>query len=437
MHDPKDAAATEAEAPVAQGGDPAAYSAASISVLEVLEAVRVRPSMYIGDIGSRGLHHLVYEVVDNSVDEALAGYCHAIEVCLHEDGSCSVEDDGRGIPVDLHETGRPAAEVVLTKLHAGGKFGGGGYKVSGGLHGVGVSCVNALSELILLDVWRDGFHHAQRYERGAPATDLLRKEPTEKRGTRVRFLPDPTIFQETTNFQREILANRLRELAFLNPGLRIVLADRRDDNRDEFLYEGGIRSFVEFLNHGRQVVHPPVHIRGGKEGIEAEIALQWNDAYNETVCSFANNINTIEGGTHIAGFRAALTRTVNAYATAQNLLKTAKGETAITGDDIREGLTAVVSVKLSHPQFEGQTKTKLGNSEAKGLTEAIVNEQLGVWMDENPSIARAIVQKAIDASRAREAARKARDLARRKTVLDGGGLPGKLADCQERDPVKC
>ena len=419
------------------GTDPSAYNASAISVMEGLEAVRVRPSMYIGDIGVRGLHHLVYEVVDNSVDEALAGYCKNILATLHEDGSCSVVDDGRGIPVDMHETGRPAAEVVLTKLHAGGKFGGGGYKVSGGLHGVGVSCVNALSSVLLLDIWRDGYHHEQRFEKGVPVTDLFKREATDQRGTRVRFTPDATIFNETVDFQFDILANRMREMAFLNPSLRIVLVDERTERRDEYYYEGGIKSFVEFLNEGKDVVHPPVYIRGGKEGIEAEIALQWNGSYNETVCSFANNINTIEGGTHIAGFRAALTRTVNAYATAQGLLKTAKGETAITGEDIREGLTAVVSVKLSHPQFEGQTKTKLGNSEAKGLTEAIINEQLAVWMDEHPAIAKSIVNKSIDAARARDAARKARDLARRKTVLDGGGLPGKLADCQERDPAKC
>ena len=445
MPDPKDDTATTPSPGVPADAESAMdspvqgdYSASSITVMEGLEAVRVRPSMYIGDVGSRGLHHLVYEVVDNSVDEALAGHCKVISVMLHEDGSCSVEDDGRGIPVDIIEKeGRPAAEVVLTKLHAGGKFGGGGYKVSGGLHGVGVSCVNALSEVLFLDIWRGGFHHAERFERGVPVTDLEKKGASEKRGTRVRFLPDPTIFTETTDFQYEILANRLRELAFLNRGLRIVLLDKRNERTDDFVYEGGIRSFVEYLNSGREAVHPPVYLKGGKEGLEVEIALQWNGSYNETVCSFANNINTIEGGTHVAGFRAALTRTVNAYAQAQNLLKNAKGDVAVSGEDIREGLTAVVSVKISHPQFEGQTKTKLGNSDAKGLTEAIVNEQLAVWMDEHPAIAKSIVNKAIDASRAREAARRARDLARRKTAFDGGGLPGKLADCQERDPARC
>ncbi|GDX81354.1 DNA gyrase subunit B [Deltaproteobacteria bacterium] len=438
MPDPKDQSTTS-EGTAPEGGNATSYGASSIQVLEGLEAVRVRPSMYIGDIGSRGLHHLVYEVVDNSVDEALAGYCNHLIVTLHEDGSCSVEDNGRGIPVDIHpDTGRPAAEVVLTVLHAGGKFGGGGYKVSGGLHGVGVSCVNALSEVLYLDVWRQGHHYTQRFERGVPATELTKKEVSDKRGTRVRFLPDSTIFVETMEFTYEILANRLRELAFLNSGLRIELRDQRADRSDDFHYEGGIREFVEYLNHGRQSVHPAIHLKGGKEGLlEVEIALQWNDSYVETVCSFANNINTVDGGTHVAGFRAALTRTVNAYATGNNLLKAAKGDVALTGDDIREGLTAVVSVKISNPQFEGQTKGKLGNSEAKGLTEQIINEQLAIWMDEHPAIAKAIVNKSVDAARAREAARKARETARRKTIFDGGGLPGKLADCSERDPAKC
>ncbi len=438
MPDPKDlSTTTEGTAP--EGGSATAYGASSIQVLEGLEAVRVRPSMYIGDIGSRGLHHLVYEVVDNAVDEALAGYCNHIIVTLHDDGSCSVEDNGRGIPVDIHpETGRPAAEVVLTVLHAGGKFGGGGYKVSGGLHGVGVSCVNALSEVLYLDVWRQGHHYVQRFERGVPAIDLLKKEASEKRGTRVRFLPDPTIFTEVTNFTYEILANRLRELAFLNSGLRIEMRDLRADRSDDFCYEGGIREFVEYLNTGREAVHPAIHLKGGKESqLEVEIALQWNNSYLETVCSFANNINTVDGGTHVAGFRAALTRTVNAYAVTNNLLKATKGDVAITGDDIREGLAAVVSVKISNPQFEGQTKGKLGNSEVKGLTESIINEQLAIWMDEHPVIAKSIVNKSVDAARAREAARKARETARRKTIFDGGGLPGKLADCSERDPAKC
>jgi DNA gyrase subunit B len=414
------------------------YGASSIQVLEGLDAVRKRPSMYIGDIGTRGLHHLVYEVVDNSVDESLAGHCSNIKVTLHEDGSCSVEDNGRGIPTDMHvKEGRPAAEVVLTVLHAGGKFDRDSYKVSGGLHGVGVSCVNALSERLQLDIWRDGHHWNQLYLTGVPAIPLTKLGPNDgKRGTRVQFWPDPIIFQETVELQYEILANRLRELAFLNPGLSIDLNDLRDDRREHFHYAGGIVSFVEFLNATKDAVHkPPVYLRGGKEGLEVEIALQWNTSYAETIFSFANNINTIEGGTHVSGLKAALTRTVNAYATSSNFFK-GKAE-SVAGEDIREGLTCVLSVKISEPQFEGQTKTKLGNSEVKGLTEAIVNEQLSRFLEENPNIAKTVVMKAIDASRAREAARKARDLARRKTVLDGGGLPGKLADCQERDPKKC
>jgi DNA gyrase subunit B len=413
------------------------YGAASIQVLEGLEAVRVRPSMYIGDIGSRGLHHLVYEVVDNSVDEALAGHCDTIRVVLHEDGSCSVDDNGRGIPVDMHPTeGRPAAEVVLTVLHAGGKFDRDSYKVSGGLHGVGVSCVNALAERLQLDVWRDGFHWTQQYARGVPVTKLTPGAVAERRGTRIQFWPDATIFQETTEFQYEILANRLRELAFLNPGLTIELKDLRDARGETFHYEGGIRSFVEYLNSAKDTVHkPPVFLRGGKVGLEVEIALQWNTSYAETIFSFVNNINTVEGGTHVTGLKAALTRTVNAYAQANNLFKGGKVE-QITGEDIREGLTCVLSVRISEPQFEGQTKAKLGNSEAKGLTEAIINEHLAVFLEENPQVAKTIVSKAIDASRAREAARKAREAAR-KTVMSSGGLPGKLADCQERDPAKC
>ena len=414
------------------------YGASSIQVLEGLEAVRVRPSMYIGDIGSRGLHHLVYEVVDNSVDEALAGHCDRIKVILHEDGSCSVEDNGRGIPVGMHaEQGRAAAEVVMTVLHAGGKFDRDSYKVSGGLHGVGVSCVNALSELLLLDIWRDGFHWSQRYRRGVPEAPLAKMEPSEKRGTRIQFLPDTMIFKDTTDFQYEILSNRLRELAFLNPGLTIELRDLRDAREEVFHYAGGIVSFVEYLNQAKEPTHaPPVYLRGGKEGVDVEMALQWNTSYAETIFSFANNIGTIEGGTHVTGLKAALTRTVNAYAQNNNLFKNGKVE-PITGEDIREGLTCVLSVKMAEPQFEGQTKTKLGNSDVKGLTESIVNEQLAIFLDENPAVAKNIISKAIEASHAREAARKARDLARRKTVLDGGGLPGKLADCQERDPDKC
>jgi DNA gyrase subunit B len=421
------------------------YGASSITVLEGLKAVRVRPAMYIGDVGSRGLHHLVYEVVDNSVDEHLAGHCTALSIELHEDGSCSVVDNGRGIPVDIHaEQQRPAAEVVMTVLHAGGKFDRNSYKVSGGLHGVGVSCVNALSEWLELEIWRDGYHWRQRYERGVPVTELQKvEEAGNERGTRVHFLPDDTIFQETTDFQYDILQARLREIAFLNPGLSIQLKNDQDDRSDIFHYEGGIVSFVEYLNTAKEVIHKqPIFLKGGKEGIEVEVALQWNTAYNETIYSFVNNINTFDGGTHVSGLKAALTRTLNAYAVANAGSKNApaknsKGEVSITGEDIREGLTCVLSLKIAEPQFENQTKNRLGNLEAKGLTETIVNEQLSQFFEENPQIAKTLVTRATEAARAREAARRARDLARRKTVMDGGGLPGKLADCQERDPALC
>ncbi|MCB9744594.1 MAG: hypothetical protein H6740_18505 [Alphaproteobacteria bacterium] len=414
------------------------YDAGSIQVLEGLEAVRKRPAMYIGDTHERGLHHLVYEVVDNSIDEALAGYCSQVTITLHEDGSCSVEDDGRGIPVAMHPTQhRPAAEVVLTVLHAGGKFDSESYKVSGGLHGVGVSCVNALSTWLRLDVWREGRHYEQRYAIGAPQAELRETGPTEKRGTRIQFMPDPTIFTVTTTFSFDYLAKRLRELAFLNPGVVIKIEDRRDGREHEFQYEGGIVSFVEHLSKNRSPVHEPaIYMRGEKDGVEVEIAMQWSTAYQETLLSFANNINTKEGGTHVTGFKAALTRSINSYAQASNLLKTSKGE-SVSGDDTREGLTCVLSVKHPDPQFEGQTKTKLGNSEVKGIVEALVNEHLGVYFEENPQVARAIIRKALEASRAREAARKARELSRRKSVLDGGDLPGKLADCQEKDPKQC
>ncbi len=415
------------------------YDASSITVLEGLEAVRKRPAMYIGSTGPNGLHHLVYEVVDNSVDEALAGECTHIEVVLHEDGSCSVEDNGRGIPTDIHpKEGRPACEVALTTLHAGGKFDKDSYKVSGGLHGVGVSCVNALGEWLVLEVWRRGKHFSQRYGRGDVLTKLDEKGPDGgKRGTRVHFLPDPDIFQETVLFSLDVLTSRLQEMAFLNPGLTIVVDDKRTDKRVEFKYDGGIREFVFFLNEAKQALHPePVYISGGKEGVECELAIQWTGAYSETICSFANNIRTVEGGTHVSGFKAALTRTVNSYAATKGLFKNAKSE-AISGDDIREGITVVLSVKIAEPQFEGQTKTKLGNSEVKGLVESVVNEQLAYFLDENPSVARSVVTKAIEAARARDAARKARELARRKSALEGGDLPGKLADCQERNPERC
>jgi DNA gyrase subunit B len=415
------------------------YGADKIKVLEGLEAVRKRPAMYIGSTGSSGLHHLVYEVVDNSIDEALAGFCRHIEVTIHIDGSLTVVDDGRGIPVDLHESGRSAAEVVLTVLHAGGKFENSAYKVSGGLHGVGVSVVNALSDWLELEIWRNGQVHQQRYERGTPTGDLYVTGRTEKRGTKVTFKPDTSVF-ESTDFSFETLSQRLRELAFLNAGVRIVIADERDGRSHEFVYEGGIREFVEFLNKNRTAVNEkPIYMTGEVETrpgvvVAVEIALQWNDGYAETTYSFANNINTTEGGSHLSGFRSALTRTINQYASRTNLAdKLAEG---VTGDDIREGMTAVISVKIPQPQFEGQTKTKLGNTEVKGIVESIVNDRLGAFLEETPVVARKILSKAIDAALAREAARKARDLVRRKGALDNMALPGKLADCQERDPAR-
>ena len=404
-------------------------------MLEGLEAVRKRPAMYIGSTGPAGLHHLVYEVVDNSIDEALAGYCTEVNVTIHIDGSVTVIDNGRGIPVDMHESGRSAAEVVLTVLHAGGKFDNDSYKVSGGLHGVGVSVVNALAERLDLEIWRGEQVYQQTYERGVPDTPLTNTGVTERRGTKVTFKPDPQIF-ETTEFSFDVLAQRLRELAFLNAGIVITLDDERDGKNHRFHYDGGIDSFVEHLNKNKGVVHDkPIYMRGERDGIDAEVSLQWNDSYNPQEFSFANNINTHEGGTHLSGFRAALTRTVNSYAQRNNLAKDLK-DTTISGDDIREGMVAVISVKIPHPQFEGQTKTKLGNTEVKGIVEAIVNDKLGQFLEENPVVAKKIVQKVVDAARAREAARKARDLVRRKGALDGSSLPGKLADCQERDPAQ-
>ncbi len=413
-----------------------AYGADKIKVLEGLEAVRMRPAMYIGSTSADGLHHLIYEVVDNSVDEALNGYCTKIEVTIHIDNSVTVVDNGRGIPTDFHEQAqKPAAEVVMTVLHAGGKFDNDSYKVSGGLHGVGVSVVNALSRRLDLEIWRAGQVFEQSYERGSPVTEFRQTGTTKRRGTKVTFSPDETIF-ETVEFSYDTVAGRLRELSFLNKGLEIVLEDLRSDQRAVFKYDGGITQFVEHLNRNKNVLHPdPIYFEARKEDVIVELAMQYNDGYSETVFSFANNINTHEGGTHLSGYKSALTRTINAYAQAHDLLKDLKENP--TGEDVREGLVAVVSVKLRHPQFEGQTKTKLGNSEIKGIVENAVNENLGAFLEENPQLARKILTKSIEAARAREAARKARDLTRRKGALDTALLPGKLADCQERDPKFC
>ena len=415
------------------------YGAESIQVLEGLEAVRKRPAMYIGSTAANGLHHLVYEVVDNSIDEALAGYCDEVKVVIHEDNSITVEDNGRGIPVEMHEKqNKSAAEVVMTVLHAGGKFdddGEGAYKVSGGLHGVGVSVVNALSSRLDLEIRRDGKVHHQTYHRGIPTEPLRVDGETIKRGTKITFWPDNDIF-DTSDFSFSTLSQRLRELAFLNAGVSIKITDDRSEKSNEFIYEGGIRSFVEYLNRAKSPLHQqPIYFHGTKGGVEVEVAIQYNDGYDEKIFSFANNINTHEGGTHLSGFRGALTRTMNTYATANKLLKNVK--VAISGDDMREGIAAVISVKLSDPQFEGQTKTKLGNSEVKGYVETLMNDQLATFLEENPQVAKKILEKGIEAARAREAARKARDLTRRKGALEGLSLPGKLADCQEKDPALC
>ena len=410
------------------------YTAEDIKVLKGLDAVKKRPAMYIGSTGIEGLHHLVYEVVDNSVDESLAGYCKNIDVIVHLDGSCTVIDDGRGIPTEIHlEEGRSAAEVVLTELHAGGKFESKAYRISGGLHGVGVSVVNALSEWLDVEIKQHGQVFQQHYERGIPASPLAVVGKTKGRGTKITFKPDSEIF-EILEFSWDILSQRLRELAFLNKGLRITLTDERTEKNQVFHYSGGIVSFVEHLNKNKTPVHPKtIYISGEKGDIIVELALQYNDGYSETLYTYANNINTKEGGTHLIGFKSALTRTVNSYAASSGLLKDSKE--ALTGDDIREGLTAVISVKLMNPQFEGQTKMKLGNSEVKGIVESIVNETLGIYFEENPAVARKIIEKSLQAARAREAARKARELTRRKGALEDTGLPGKLADCSEKDPA--
>ena len=414
------------------------YTAANITVLEGMKAVRKRPAMYVGDTGERGYHHLVYEVVDNSIDEALAGYCTHIDVTINPDGSLSVVDNGRGIPVDLHPVEkRPAVEVVLTTLHAGGKFDGSNYKVSGGLHGVGVSCVNALSEWMEVEVRRNNRIYRQRFERGHPVTKLEVVGETHGTGTKVTFYPDHTIFT-CHEFKWDILANRLRELAFLNRGVSIRFRDmEHEQERDEsFLFNGGIVEYIDYLNKNKTPIHDAViYLSGTRDMIECEIAMQYTDSYNEIEYSYCNNINTIEGGTHLSGFRSALTRTVNKYIADNNLQKS--NEEALTGDDIREGITVVVSVKVPQPQFEGQTKTKLGNGEVEGIVAQIVNDQLGTYFGEKPAVARKVVEKAVLAARARIAARKARDLTRRKGVLDSLALPGKLADCSERDPAKC
>ena len=412
-----------------------AYTAESIKVLEGIEAVRMRPAMYIGSTGTSGLHHLVYEVVDNSIDEAQAGFCDEINVTIHVDNSVTVIDDGRGIPVDKHEEqGIPAAEVVMTMLHAGGKFDSESYKVSGGLHGVGVSVVNALSEKLDLEIWRDGKVYRQSYSRGKPTTKFKKTGETKRNGTKITFLPDNQIFEEI-DYKFDVLTQRCRELAYLNKGVAIYIEDERSGKKEEFKYEGGITEFVQFINKSRDVItKSPVAFSRERNGLSVELAMQWNTGYAEMIYSFANSIRTTEGGTHLSGFKAGLTRAINNYAQKADLLKNEK--IAVQGEDIREGLACVISVKLKRPQFEGQTKTKLGNSEVKGIVEGLINEELSFYLEENPREAKKIVGKSLDAARAREAAKKAKDLTRRKTALEGGSLPGKLADCQEKDPFK-
>ena len=408
------------------------YTEDNIKILEGLQAVRKRPSMYIGNVDTAGLHHLVYEVVDNSIDEAMAGYCDLIQVVVHHDNSVTVVDNGRGIPVGIHKTEKiPALEVVMTKLHAGGKFDDHSYKVSGGLHGVGVSVVNALSSFLEVDIFSNGSIYHQTYEKGIKSSELKVTGKTRKRGTKVHFIPDAEIFT-TTDFSYEILVRRLRELAFLNKGIKITIEDEREEKKEEFFYKGGIKEFVEYLNRRHTPLHKPIIIEGERNDVQIESAIQYNDTFNEKLLSFANNIHTTEGGFHLIGFKAALTRTINQYASNGNLPKNLQAK--ITGDDVREGLTAIISIRIKNPQFEGQTKTKLGNSEVKGLVESLVNEKLSTYFEENPAVAKKIISKGVDAARARDAARRARDIARSKGSLMDATLPGKLAECQSQDP---
>lgn len=414
------------------------YNAGQIEVLEGLEAVRKRPGMYIGSTSSRGLHHLVYEIVDNSIDEALAGYCNLINVVIRKDNSITVLDNGRGIPVDIHpKTGKPAVEVTLTVLHAGGKFGGSAsaYKVSGGLHGVGLSVVNALSKWLIVEVSKGGYIFHQEYAQGKPTTELKNIGTTEKSGTQISFIPDPEIFEDTV-YDYSILAHRLRELSFLNKSVTITLTDERDNNQEIFLHTGGIQDFVRYINRNKDCLHPqPIYIENTKDNVQVEVCIQYNDSYTENIFSYANNINTQEGGTHEAGFKSALTRVINDYARKTNILKAA--DSNLSGDDIREGLTAVISVKVPDPQFEGQTKTKLGNSEIRGIVDSATGEGLATFLEENPAIGRKFIDKSVQAARARDAARKARELTRRKSALEGTSLPGKLADCSWKEPDLC
>jgi len=412
------------------------YSASRIQVLKGLEAVRKRPAMYIGSTGVAGLHHLVYEVIDNSIDEALAGYCDSIEVTINQDGSVTVIDNGRGIPVDIHPTqNKPALEVVMTTLHAGGKFDKKVYRVSGGLHGVGVSVVNALSLWCEVEIWRDGKRYIQRYRRGVPEAEVRTIGQTDRSGTKVTFLPDPKIF-DTTDFSFDILSQRLRELAFLNPGVHISIKDEKSAKQHVFQYEGGISSFVEYVDEERSPLHrPPIYFKRQRDSVSVELAMQYTESYSENIFTYVNNVNTVEGGTHLIGFKAALTRVLNAYAQRENMLKAMK--TSLSGEDVREGLTAVLSIKMPDPQFEGQTKTKLGNSNIRGIVESLVTESLTEFFEENPSVVQKILLKSIEAARAREAARRAKELTRRKTALSSNSLPGKLADCSSKNPEEC